>query len=568
MLAALALASTLFAPLQAVPTQPAASAEPAEEAQFEVVVPSAVHAEPVTGRVFVFIAKDPTVEPRLQGGGVVSVPFFGMDVAHLTAGNPAIVGEHAVGYPFPSIDQLPAGDYYVQALVSVYTRFVRADNHTIWAHMDEWEGQQFNPAPGTLVSPVRHMHLDPHRGFKFHIEVNRVLPPVVVPPDDRYVKRVRIQSKILTQWWGHPMYLGAVVLLPRGYDEHPDVHYPAIWEQGHFSLSAPFGFTLDTTPESDARRRQRIERTTGRESAVEFSRSWLSDSFPRMVGIRILHPSPYYDDSYAVNSANNGPYGDAIMQELIPYLEDHFRVIRKSYARVLTGGSTGGWESLALQVYHPTFFGGTWTFYPDPVDFRRYEQLDIYSDTNAFTIQRNPWISVEIPSERRSDGQPFVTIRQENQLNNARGSHRRGGENFAIWEATYGPTDHDGYPAPIWNDSTGVINTAVAQFWRTHDYDIRDYLARNWSRVGPDLAGKIHVYCGDMDNYYLNLAVYLLDDYLSGTTSPPYGGSFSYGRPLKGHGWQPMSSADLVRLMADHVAKHAPASEPVAAWRY
>jgi hypothetical protein len=287
-----------------------------------------------------------------------------------------------------------------------------------------------------------------------------------------------------------------------------------------------------------------------------------------MVAFRILHPSPYYDDSYAVNSANNGPYGDAIMQELIPYLEDHYRVIRQSYARVLTGGSTGGWESLALQVYHPDFFGGTWTFYPDPVDFRRYELVNLYSDTNAFYVQRNPWIRQERPSERMPDGQPNVMLREENQLNNVRGSRRRGGENFAIWEATYGPTDAEGYPAPIWDDSTGHINADVARYWREHDYDIRDYLARNWPRIGPSLAGKLHLYVGDMDHYYLNLAVYLLDDYLTGTTNPAYGGTFQYGRPMKGHGWQPMSNAALVREMAGEIARHAPAGESSAAWRY
>jgi putative esterase len=496
------------------------------------------------------------------------VPFFGADIEQLPAGTPAVVDRHAVGYPLRSLDRVPAGDYYVQALVSVYTKFPRADGHTIWAHMDEWEGQQFNTAPGTLVSTVRRVHVDPYHAGALRLEVSRVLPAVQVPPDDRYVKRIRIESQILTRWWGHPMYLGAVVLLPKGYDEHPDVHYPTIWEQGHFTLSAPFGFTLDSTPESEAARRQRIERTTGRETGYQFARAWLGDSFPRMVAIRILHPSPYYDDSYAVNSANNGPYGDAIMQELIPYLEDHFRVVRKPYARLLTGGSTGGWEALALQVYHPDFFGGTWTFYPDPVDFRRYEQVDLYRDTNAFQIQRNAWIRQDRPSERRPDGQPVVMLHEENQLNNARGSRRRGGENFAIWEATFGPTDRNGYPAPIWNDSTGEIDHVVAQYWRAHDYDLRDYLERDWPHIGPDLVGKIHVYCGDMDNYYLNLAVYLLDDFLSGTTNPAYGGSFQYGRPLKGHGWQPMSNADLVREMAATVARHAPADAGVAGWRY
>jgi hypothetical protein len=387
-----------------------------------------------------------------------------------------------------------------------------------------------------------------------------------VPPDGEYVKRLRIQSQILTKWWGHPIYLGAVVLLPKGYADHPDARYPTVWEQGHFTLDAPFRFTLDST-ETPEERAARIERTTNRESGYEFARSWLSDSFPRMIAIRILHPSPYYDDSYAVNSANNGPYGDAIMQELIPYLEEHFRAIREPYARVLTGGSTGGWEALALQVYHPAFFGGTWVFYPDPVDFRRYELTNLYADSNAFAVARDPWTTVERPSERRSDGQPVLTVRQENQLNNARGSRRRGGENFAIWEATYGPTDADGYPAPIWDDRTGAINRSVAEYWRSHDYDLRDYLARNWPRIGPDLAGKIHVFCGDMDNYYLNLAVYLLEDFLTKVQSPAYDGSFQYGRPMKEHGWQPTSSAELLRGMAAHIAGRAPAGA-AAGWRY
>ncbi len=547
---------------------PAAEAQRPADTGFEVTVAAAVRSEPVTGRVFVIVSHDSAPEPRLRAGGVVSEPFFGVDVAELRAGIPAVVDRRALGYPLRSLGSLPAGDYYVQALLSVYTKFARADGHTIWAHMDQWEGQEFTTSPGNLVSAVRRVHLDPRRGFRVRLALDRLLPPVDIPPDDPYVKRIRIQSDILTKWWGHPMYLGAVVLLPKGYAEHPDLRYPAVWEQGHFTLDAPFRFTLDSTPEPDSVRQTRLARTDHRESGSEFARAWLSDSFPRMVAIRILHPSPYYDDSYAVNSANNGPYGDAIMGELIPYLEEHFRVIRKPYARALTGGSTGGWEALALQVYHPDFFGGTWSFYPDPVDFRRYELVDIYSDSNAFLTPRSPWIAVERPSERRADGQPVVTIRQENQLNNARGSQRRGGENFAIWEATYGPTDKDGYPAPIWNDSTGTVNRDVARYWQEHDYDLRDYLARNWSRVGPDLAGKIFLFCGDMDNYYLNLAVYLLEDYLKGTKDPPYGGSFRYGRPMKGHGWQPMSNADLVREMADHIARHAPGGELSGAWRY
>ncbi len=533
--------------------------------QFDIVIPASLRSEPVTGRVFVFLAKDSTPEPRLEGGGMVSVPFFGSDVEALRPGTPAPITRSALGYPYRSLDQLPAGDYYAQALVSVYTRFPRADGHTIWAHMDEWEGQQFNDAPGTLVGAVRRVHVDPRQGGHIRLEVSSILPPVVVPPDDPYVKRVKIQSQILTRWWGHPIYLGAVVLLPKGYAEHPDVRYPSVWEQGHFTLAAPFGFTRDSTPESAEARAARIERSERRGTGYEFARSWLSDSFPRMVAIRILHPSPYYDDSYAVNSANNGPYGDAIMQELMPYLEEQFHLLREPAARLLTGGSTGGWESLALQVYHPEVFGGTWTFYPDPVDFRRYELMNLYDDANAFSVRRNDWISVEVPSERFNDGQPVVMVRQENQLNNARGSRRRGGENFAIWEATYGPTDQDGYPAPIWNDTTGVINHDVANYWREHGYDLREYLERNWPAIGPSLVGKLHLYVGDMDNYYLNLAVYQLENFLAATSAPAYGGSFQYGRPLKQHGWQPMSNADLIREMAAAVERNGASG---GGWRY
>jgi hypothetical protein len=128
--------------------------------------------------------------------------------------------------------------------------------------------------------------------------------------------------------------------------------------------------------------------------------------------------------------------------------------------------------------------------------------------------------------------------------------------------------DKEGYPAPIWNDSTGAINRDVAEYWRSHDYDLREYLERNWKTVGPSLVGKIHVLCGDMDNYYLNLAVYLLEDFLEHRTNPAYAGYFKYGRPQKGHGWQPTTNADLVREMADYVASHAPAGESTGAWRY
>jgi hypothetical protein len=348
-------------------------------------------------------------------------------------------------------------------------------------------------------------------------------------------------------------------MLPEGYDAHPNAHYPVLYEQGHFSLRPPLGFSEEPAPDAPQRE--------GRISGGALYKRWTSPGFPRMIAVTFQHPTVYFDDSYAVNSANNGPYGDAIMTELIPYIEEHFRIIRQPYARVLSGGSTGGWESLALQVFHPDFFGGTWTFYPDPVDFSRYQLVDIYNDNNAFLAPSYDPPIPERPMERTSEGQVDVTMRQMSQLEEVLGSHGRSGQQFEAWEAVYGPVGQDGYPKPLWDKLTGKIDSQVAAHMRDHGYDLRYYLEQNWPKIGPDLVGKLHLYCGDMDNFYLNLAVYKLEDFLRHTSNPAYGGSFEYGRPMKGHGWSPLNQAELLNVMAAHISRNAPAGADNS-WKY
>jgi hypothetical protein len=520
-----------------------AAAASAAEAKFEISFPASAHAGPVTGRVFVAVSKRETPEPILQAGNWNGqTPFFGIDVDRLQPGAAAVIDARTPGYPADSLANVPAGDYYVQALVNVYTEFHRADGHTIWAHMDQWEGQQFNRSPGNLKSAVRRVHLDPAAGYDVKLELARVIPPVEVPPDTAWVKRVKIQSALLTKFWGRPIWLGATVLLPKGYAEHPQERYPAIYIQGHFGLRAPFGFTESS---SDGFR--------GR-MGYDFYRQWTADDFPRMAAITFQHPTPFFDDSYAVNSANDGPYGDAILKELIPYLEEHFRLMRAPGARFLTGGSTGGWESLALQVYHPDFFGGTWTMYPDPVDFRRYQLVNIYEDPSAFQAPGFSYQIPERPMMRTAEGQVTVTMREMSRLEDVLGSHGRSGQQFEAWEAVYGPVGADGYPRPLWDKETGKIDRDVANYMRDHGYDLTYYLKSNWSKIGPGLKGKLHLYVGDMDNYYLNLAVYMLEDSLKTTDA---GATFEYGRPMKGHGWQPMTNAELVKMMAAQVSMAA-----------
>jgi len=200
-----------------------AAQRPTRGVRFAITVPAALRREPLTGRVFVVLSRDAEPEPRLQAGSWrSSVPFFGVDVQERLAGVPTIVDGRALGFPVNSLDELAAGDYYAQALVSVYTQFRRADGHTIWAHNDQWEGQHFNTSPGNLASDVRRIHVDPRSGTTIRMTLTHALPPISLPPDTKWVKHVKIQSKLLTAFWGQPMYLGATVLLPHGYDDERD----------------------------------------------------------------------------------------------------------------------------------------------------------------------------------------------------------------------------------------------------------------------------------------------------------------------------------------------------------
>ena len=520
------------------------SAGEAADARFEVSFPSSLEKGPITGRVFVMISRNAYGEPRNQAGGYnQSIPFFGLDVDALEPGQNAVINASVLGYPLKSLSELPAGDYSVQALLNVYTRVRRKDGHSIWVHMDQWEGQRWNRSPGNLLSEVHKVHLDPAAGFAVKLSLSKKADPIQAPADTEWVKRIKIQSKMLTEFWGHPIHLGATVLLPKGYNQNPDRKYPVIYVQGHFSLRAPFGFS---------------EMGGGRAGRLELYQAWTSENFPRMIAVTFQHPTPYYDDSYAVNSANNGPYGDALTKELIPYLEDHFRIVSRPEGRILTGGSTGGWEALALQVFHPKFFNGAWVLYPDPIDFRRYQMSDIYKDDNAFEISNGDWAKLERPLSRDAAGQVTLTMRQMSQLEAVLGSKGRSGQQLAAWDAAYGPIDAEGYPRPLWDRMAGKIDKEVAAYMRDNGYDLSYNIQKNWSVIGRDLADKLHIYVGDMDNYYLNLAVYLLEDYLKTTTDPPAQADFQYGRPMKGHGWQPISDVEMIRMMAERINKTAP----------
>jgi hypothetical protein len=528
-------------------------------ARFEVSFPSSLRKEPLTGRLLIIVTRSDKAEPRMQIGPA-GPPFFGADFHALKPGETTVLDETAIGYPF-DLSALPAGDYTVQALVTKYEQANRADGHKPWVPTELARTAHFM-LPGSLYSAPQKVHLDPKAGFAVKLELSQRIQPETLP-DSEWVKRFRIKSKILSDWWGFPIYLSGNVLLPKGFAEHPKARYPiALLNSFH---TEPF--FIKTDPATRAEDQSMV--TEGNlQTGYDFYQSWISDDLPRMLAVTLEEPCPYMMEAYAVDSANCGPYGEALTKELIPAIEKQFRAIGKPYARFVEGASTGGWEALNLQLKYPDFFGGAWVFNPDPIDFHHYMLTNAYADENAFSIPMSEWVSVERPFRRTVEGQATIMVRQLSRMEATLGSHGRSGFQLQGWEAIYSPVGPDGYPTPLWDPLTGKIDTKVAEAMRAGGYDLTDYTRRNWATLGPKLRGKLNLISGEMDNFHLNLAVYDFEAMIREQGGPDYPARFIYGRPKKGHSWHHTDWAGVVREMADHAKATAPAGEDHTQWNY
>jgi hypothetical protein len=549
--------------------------------KFAVSLPAEGTPAPLDGRVLLLISKNGEGEPRFQvSDNEKTQLIFGIDVDGLAPGKAAVVDTGAYGYPLASIAEIPAGEYYVQALLNVYETFRRSDGRTVKLPMDQGEGQRWNTKPGNRYSAPRKIALDPTKDETISLALDKTIPPIPKPQDTKYIKHERIQSKLLTEFWGRPMELGACILLPEGFDTHPNARYPLIIYHGHFPATFD-GFSEqppdpDLKPDYSERFRLAGYNKIQQEYSYQFYKDWTGPNFPRAIVIEIQHANPYYDDSYAVNSANLGPYGDAIVRELIPYIEKKYRGLGQGWARFLYGGSTGGWEALAAQVFYPDAFNGCYVACPDPIDFRAYTIVNIYDHKNAY-YQDADWKKTPRPGLRNYLGEVATTLEQANRREQAIATHGRSGEQWDIWQAVFGPVGEDGYPKPIWDRATGVIDPAVAQYWKEH-YDLGYILQRDWKTLGPKLQGKIHIYVGDMDNYYLNNAVYLVESFLESTKDPYYAGEVKYGDRAE-HCWNgdPTRTNALSRLRyhqmyipksVERILKTAPLGADLKSWRY
>ncbi|MBI3492966.1 MAG: hypothetical protein HY047_14485, partial [Acidobacteria bacterium] len=426
--------------------------------RFAISFPAARSAQPLDGRVLLFISDDGRTEPRMQTDQYranTTRPIFGVDVDGLKPGQPVVIDESVVGWPARSVKDIPAGDYFVQAMINRYETFHRGDGHTIKMPMDQGEGQQWSRKPGNLYSKPVKMRVDPASVGEIAISMDQEVPPITPPTDTKQVKYIRVQNDRLTKFWGRPMYLGAIVLLPSGWDTHLNARYPLLVHHGHFPASMTSDGWRETPPDPGARGPQ----LEAQQAAYQFYKDWNGPNFPRMIHLLVQHPTPYFDDSYAVNSANNGPYGDAITLDLIPMIEKQFRGIGQGWARALTGGSTGGWEAFGVQVMYPDAYNGTWALCPDPIDFRSYRSVNIYDEKNAYYYyEDNPWKRTPKPGYRDYRDHLFSTFEERNLVELALGTHGRSAGQHDAWASVFGPTGDDGYYKPLYDKATGAID--------------------------------------------------------------------------------------------------------------
>ncbi len=574
------LATCAFAAMLAA----SACSEPVDRVTVEVAFPDSAGAQPLDGRLILVLSANPDGEPRTQVTyGPGAQPIFGLEVEGWEPGATATFTDTVFGFPVDRLGDLPAGTYRAQAILNRYETFHRADGKVVKLPPDHGEGQQWASKPGNLYSAPQELVVGgPGTENRVDLVLDQEIPPVpeFAAQETEWVKYVRIRSDLLSDFWGTDMYLGAWVLLPAGFDEHPEARYPLAIFHGHFPSTFDAWRTepADTTTPCVYSARFRVDcyNHTTEEAAYQLYNDWTSAGFPRHLVVEIQHPTQYYDDSYAVNSAAQGPWGDAIMHELIPEIERRYRGIGEGWARFTYGGSTGGWEAMAVQVFYPDDFNGAWIACPDPIDFRAYGTVNVYDDHNAYHLDE-PFKRTPRPAQRDWLGHISSTIEEENSWELVLGTHTRSGGQWDIWEATFSPTDSLGYPARIWDKVTGEIDPEVAAYWRDH-YDLVHILQRDWATLGPKLLGKLHIYVGDMDNYYLNDAVYLAQDFLESTTDPYYAGEVDYGDRAE-HCWNgdhtrpnALSRLRYVQMfaprMVERMMRNHPPGADLTSWRY
>ena len=461
----------LFASLAAC-ARPAVSQSAPQGAHlfFRVTADARLHA-PVSGRLLVFVAKG-------TGARQVTINEFKPDATWVAARNVHDLAPGAAldidtdrtAYPKPFSD-LPAGNYQVQAVLDV--------DHTY-----NYSGL----TPGDLISPVLTLHhWVPGRGAEPELTLDKVVPPrparkltVRQQQAATHLRRAEERSALLSAFWGRPTFIRAWVVLPPGYHKDLARHYPTVyWTHG-------FGGTMSYC----------------RFMGIKLYERMAAGKMPPMIWVMLDEHLPTGTHEFA-NSVNDGPWGSALTQEYIPWIEAHFRTLDHARDRFLQGHSSGGWATLQLQVDYPRFFGGTWSTSPDPSDFHDFTGVDLYAP-HANVYHRPDGTPYPLV---RMHGKVIETFEQFAQLERVIGPY---GGQMASFDWVFSPRGPDGRPEPMFDRTTGAVNPAVVAYWRTH-YDLAHIVKHTWAERGRALRGKIHVYVGTADTFYLNGAARKFD---------------------------------------------------------
>jgi len=446
-----------------------------------------------SGRLFIAFTQSPQTEPRLTIGDDPSPrtasPFFAVDVENWN-GEPLEFSPSA-GFPLHSPDELAQGSWRVQALLDV---------NEVLSDLD---------SPGNRFSLTQTIALaDGPVSLQFNL--SETVPAEQLPEDTDLLKFVRIRSELLSAFYGKDIFLRASVLLPVAYETGSSARYPVL-----FHVAGLNG------------RYTRSQRLLSDDQFMEY---WLGNDTPAAVIVFLDGESPY-GDSYQMNSAVSGPYADANFTELFPYLVEQFPIEDLPSSRFVSGCSTGGWVSMALQILYPDYFNGAYSLSPDSPSFRAFQLVNLYSDDNAFTSASG----MIRPSARATNGDPRFSIADEVRMEAAMGrgdSYVNSGQQWGAWNAVYGQPDEQGRPIPVWDQQTGVINPVVANSWRPWDLDL--YVRDNWRSIGPTLTGKLQFWMGDMDNYYLTNGLRYLEETLNVQEAPAADAQFTW-LPYHGH---------------------------------
>ncbi|UPX12641.1 uncharacterized protein EKO05_0003182 [Ascochyta rabiei] len=523
---------------------------------------------PTDGRIVLMFAPNGT-DP-LNDTDVTSSPskIFGKNVYRfgsnetitLSGGNNDTTPTGVFGWPNVSLSDIDPGTYSVQAFLTRYETVTRSDGSKVSVRFPCGDGAPDVNGFGSLITPATDIEIS-GGAQTFELTFNNITKAESFAgkevggcnqgnyKETDKLKHVKIRSKKLSKFWGRDMYVGANVVLPAGYDANDTkTRYPVIYNQGHWPDDGGayrYGVNKTFTAAWDA-------------GVIPATNTTAERPAPKFVLVTFRHEAPYYDDSYAVNTANLGPYGDAINEELIPYMEDEFHTIRAPYARVQDGGSTGGWESIANVVYRPDLFGVCFSSYPDSLDFHRHQDIELYSAANAY--QRADGSLV--PSIRTFENGSEVilaTAAQENHWELAFGTASRSSNQWDIWNAVFGVQGYNNYPLEPWDKVTGEIYPEAVDFWKL--FDLSAYIVANFNssrNLGAALAGRLFVYVGTWDDYFLNEGVMEFQKRTDAVGGPGWANVTILPEKPHGGNYQARGIWDYLELVDGWVKDHAP----------